>query len=371
MILVHFHQKMRLEVTGIESLVGWGVYILVEEKAWGTFAFLFGVGFAVLLRRLDARGARVVPLYIRRLAALALFGMVAEVFFGFTILFQYALWGVPLLFIRRWRTRPLLITAAVAVSCMSMVTEGKALYAWWTSSPLALPGAIAAHGSPEGGSYSALLAARWALFVSHVPLSWRGFVPDVNLALFILGLLALRHGVLEDPKRHARLIRNWMTFGALSWMFAWAAQLVVEPRLPQMPVPFMQWPLLTAFGFVSDQWLCLTYIGGVALLLAYRPQWAARLRVFGQAGRMALTNYMLQIAVLDVLASKYGFALKLRPYTYLVAAILLFSVEASFSRLWLARYRFGPLEWVWRTVTYMRPQPLRRAPVTQLEVASA
>jgi uncharacterized protein len=371
MILVHFHQKMRLEVTGIESYIGWGVYVLVEEKAWGTFAFLFGVGFAVLLRRLDARGARVVPLYVRRLAALALFGMVAEVFFGFTILFQYALWGVALLFIRRWSTRALLITAAVAVSSMSMVMEGRALYMWWTGSSLPLPGASAMQLSRAEGSYTTLLAARWALFVSHVPHSWRGFVPDMNLALFILGLLALRHGILEDPKRHVRLIRKWMTLGALSWAASWVAILVVEPRLPKMPVPFMQWPLLSAFGFVADQWLCLTYIGGVALLLAYRPQWTTRLAVFGQAGRMALTNYMLQISVLDVLASKYGFGLKLRPYTYVAAAILLFSVEALFSRLWLARNRFGPLEWMWRTVTYLRPQPLRREPATQLEVASA
>src|SRR5918911_5445164 len=68
MILVHFHQKTRIEVTGLEDLIGWGVYVLVEQKAWGTFAFLFGVGFAVLLRRLETRHARVVPIYLRRLA---------------------------------------------------------------------------------------------------------------------------------------------------------------------------------------------------------------------------------------------------------------------------------------------------------------
>ena len=79
MILVHFHQKMRLEVTGLEDLIGWGVYVLVEQKAWGTFAFLFGVGFAVLLRRLEARHAPVLPIYLRRLATLACFGVVAEV----------------------------------------------------------------------------------------------------------------------------------------------------------------------------------------------------------------------------------------------------------------------------------------------------
>ena len=71
MILVHFHQKMRLEASGLEDLIGWGVYVLVEQKAWGTFAFLFGVGFAVLLRRLEARHAPVLPIYLRRLATLA------------------------------------------------------------------------------------------------------------------------------------------------------------------------------------------------------------------------------------------------------------------------------------------------------------
>src|SRR5918995_3739684 len=89
MILVHFHQKMRIEVTGLEDLIGWGVYVLVEQKAWGTFAFLFGVGFALLLRRLETRGASVVPIYLRRLAALAAFGVVAEVAFGFNVLFAY------------------------------------------------------------------------------------------------------------------------------------------------------------------------------------------------------------------------------------------------------------------------------------------
>ena len=62
MILVHFHQRMRVEATGLEDLIGWAVWVLVEQKAWGVFAFLFGVGFAILLRRLEARGHPIVPI---------------------------------------------------------------------------------------------------------------------------------------------------------------------------------------------------------------------------------------------------------------------------------------------------------------------
>src|SRR5438874_1160470 len=83
MIVVHFHQKMRLEATGLEDLIGWGVWVLVEQKSWGTFAFLFGVGFAVLLRRLEARHAPILPIYLRRLGTLAVFGLIAQVGFGF------------------------------------------------------------------------------------------------------------------------------------------------------------------------------------------------------------------------------------------------------------------------------------------------
>jgi uncharacterized protein len=113
---------------------------------------------------------------------------------------------------------------------------------------------------------------------------------------------------------------------------------------------------------VQDQWLCFTYIGAILLLLAYRPGWTARLWPLGQAGRMALTNYMLQAALLDLLASGYGVGLRLRPYLYAPAALVCFAAVATASAAWLRRYRFGPLEWLWRTLTYAGRQPLRRSP---------
>src|SRR4030095_8144275 len=74
MVLVHFHQLMRLESKGWQGLIGWGVWVGVEEKQWGPFALLFGAEFALLLRRLQWRGARVVPILVRRLTTLFLIG---------------------------------------------------------------------------------------------------------------------------------------------------------------------------------------------------------------------------------------------------------------------------------------------------------
>ena len=148
MILVHFHQKMRIEVTGLEDLIGWCVWILVEQKAWGIFAFLFGVGFAVLLRRLEARNAPVVAIYLRRLAGLAVFGVIAQVGFGFSILLAYAAWGVVLLFIRRWSTPALLATAVVAAAARPVAAELTALYTWWTHGTIV---SCALRSAPPGG----------------------------------------------------------------------------------------------------------------------------------------------------------------------------------------------------------------------------
>ena len=358
MIVVHFHQKMRREVSGLEDLIGWAVYIFVEQKAWGTFAFLFGVGFAVLLRGLEARQQPVTAIYLRRLAVLAMFGIVAEVALGFTILFSYACWGVVLLLVRRWSTKALLTTAALAAMAGPLVAEAIALWAWWTGAPLparpfgALAQAVAA--AEESGDYVTVLAARWSLFAATTPGNWRGLLPDTNLALFIVGLLAVRHRVIDEPLRHTRLIAGWMVFGAASWFASW----VLLPRLPEVSIPGAGWPLAAGLGLIQDQWLCFTYIGAVVLLLASRPVWNERLGFAGIAGRMALTNYMIQVVVLDMLSSGYGAALKLRPSAYVVATVVLFGAEVAFSRAWLARFRYGPLEWIWRTATYARRQPL-------------
>ena len=121
MVLVHFHQRMRIEVTGPEDLIGWFSWIFVEQKSWGVFALLFGAGFAILLRRLDARGEPALPIFARRLLALAAVGVIADVGFGFSILFEYACLGAALFVVRRGPTRALLVTAAIAACAAPIV----------------------------------------------------------------------------------------------------------------------------------------------------------------------------------------------------------------------------------------------------------
>jgi uncharacterized protein len=73
---------------------------------------------------------------------------------------------------------------------------------------------------------------------------------------------------------------------------------------------------------------------------------------------MALTNYLVQSIALDYLASGYGAGLRLRPLMYAPVAMVFFSIVAAYSTIWLRHFRFGPLEWLWRVMSYWRPQPL-------------
>jgi uncharacterized protein len=116
-------------------------------------------------------------------------------------------------------------------------------------------------------------------------------------------------------------------------------------------------------------WLTFTYMGIVLLLVAHDRRWLSRLGAFAWTGRMALTNYMIQIAILDVLFSNYAFHARLGPLQALGAGLVLFGADAVLCRWWLARFRFGPLEWLWRSITYGRPQPWRTATPATAAVA--
>jgi uncharacterized protein len=107
--------------------------------------------------------------------------------------------------------------------------------------------------------------------------------------------------------------------------------------------------------------LGMAYAAGFALLFL-RPSFQRYLRPLAPVGRMALTNYLLQTGV--CLSVFYGAGLGIGPrfgfVGILSAWILLFGAQLLFSRWWLSRYRFGPMEWLWRSLAYARMQPLKR-----------
>jgi uncharacterized protein len=355
MFVVHFHQRST-DPGGIDDVIRILVWRLVETKSHGIFALLFGAGFAIQLRRAEARGQPFAALYLRRLVVLALFGFAAHAFFGFNVLLGYAVWAVPLLVIRSWSTRALLLTAVLSAASVSLYGLAAREYGLLRHGPDAVTAAAQARqdearavndalqAAEAQGSYTVLVGAR----LTHMAWFYTQpffIMPGVTLTLFVMGLLMVRHRVFDDVRAHQRMIGAMMAFGSLSWLADnW---LLSEVNL---------------FGLLRDQWLTLTYVGLTLLLLAHKPHLVMRLRAVGNAGQMALTNYLLQIACLDLLFSGYALNLgEVRPVVGLPAALTCFAVEAVCSTVWLRLFRFGPAEWLWRSLTYGRLQPMRRA----------
>jgi uncharacterized protein len=358
MLIVHFHDHST-EPGGLDDAVRVFVWRFIESKSHGTFALLFGAGFAIQLRRAEQQGRPFAAIYLRRLAVLALFGFAAHAFFGFNVLLGYAVWGVPLMLIRRWSTRALLVTAAVSVLSVTLYALSVNLYVRATSGPEAAAAFFQARratavsvnqavdAAEAHGSYRELLAARlrhMAWF--HVQPFF--VMPGVTLALFIAGLLFIRHGVIEHPEHHRRLLIGLIVFGVTSW------------AADNWLLGAIQFD--SALGLIRDQWLMFAYVSAALLVMAAYPAIVPRLHVLAGAGRMALTNYLIQIAVIDLLFSAYALGLgRIRPLAGPMLAIALFAVQAAFSTFWLRRFQYGPAEWVWRSLTYGGRQPMRRA----------
>src|SRR5207237_2695504 len=114
--------------------------------------------------------------------------------------------------------------------------------------------------------------------------------------------------LFDRPEEHTRFIVAMMTFGIASWALAtWA-------------------PIGRGLGLIRETWLGFAYIGGVLLLVAHNRNWLRRLRVFGSTGRMALTNYVVQVAILDLLFSNYALGVTLTPIRALGAGLALFGI---------------------------------------------
>jgi uncharacterized protein len=183
--------------------------------------------------------------------------------------------------------------------------------------------------------------------------------PFKVLAMFLVGLWVGRSGMLRD-------LDPWIP--TLRRVRLWGFCLGLPAALAQTA--------FLATGTPSTSWLSvvasLAYALGVApLALAYAstfvllwrdPVWRRRLEPLASAGRMALTNYLMQTAI--AIAIFYGIGLgmmgRVGPVLWVPLVILVLTVQVVLSRWWLNRYAFGPAEWIWRQATYQRRLPLAR-----------
>jgi uncharacterized protein len=332
------------------------VVALLEFKAFALFSLLFGVGMAVFADRAAARGAGAVRFLARRLLILLALGLchLLLVWNG-DILTLYAVCGFLLLPLLRLPTIALAVLGAVAVVLPFVISWDFA----WPGDDTLRQLATEANRVYTEGRFGDILAFHWwetqrltlPLLVAALPRTW---------GLMALGAAAWRAGVFRNPTGYAR----WLWAVALVGGVGGGTATALWVYATSTGQPAGDWSVFLDAGSVP---LALAYAAG--LLLVLRSARAARLaEPLAAIGQMALTNYLMQSVVLSLLFYGYGLGLygRLGSAAGVGIGLLLYAAQVALSRAWLRRYRFGPVEWLWRSLTYGSRQPLRLAEGTGL-----
>ncbi len=326
------------------ELVWLGTFVFADTKFLAIFTLLFGAGIALADRRRRLKRERRAWAYYRRMVFLLILGLAHGVFlWRGDILYYYAFWGLALYFVPRIPTAVLLALGSVSFGVYSVLL-GKSIllyrgmYSWMEV-------------EVYQGSWRDQVAWRLEEFAFDA-----GLVPFLYafhlLGLMLLGVALLKSGFLEGrfPAR---------TYVAL-FFTAFPGGLLLVYMGTKFQPGFESFADTEAF-FWGSAYLSLAYIAASLSVSKLAPG-AWPVRAVAAVGRMALTNYLMHSIVCTTIFYGYGFGLyeRTQRVTQLAIVLSICLVQLILSPLWLKAFRYGPFEWLWRSVTYWRWQPLRQ-----------
>lgn len=340
---------------------------VIDGKFYTLFAFLFGLGFALQLQRLEGRGIAATQIYLRRTSILLGFGLIhLFVFWVGDILTPYALLGFVLLAVRHWTDRTLLIVAGLA---LLVPIIGYALF-WGFGVDQSLGLYDLAYAVMPPGAQDPIVDLRLSGWSERLQSSFGlgvlrfGYLFDTwrwpkLFAIMLLGLWAGRrlvHGELLD---NTRLLVGVLVIGGLSGAIAGPVLAALDGIGFDRPHSLDGLYAVIAYTFAVIP-LGLAYAAGFVLL--WRRA-SGILRLLAAPGRMALSNYLGQTLI--GLTVFYGIGFE-QAGQWSIQALIAFAcavylMQAVLSHLWLQSFQYGPMEWLWRALTYGTAPKLRRA----------
>jgi len=356
--------------------VEWLIHFLGEGKFYALFSMLFGLGLTLQMERIEGRGGRFVPLYLRRLLVLLGIGIVhAFLIWMGDILIIYALLGFLLIMFRKAKPRTLLVWMVILIAlpllfnaaATGLVELGRSAPEGAIQIEAAFAGTIAGFTTDlenaylvyANGNFAEITAQRFYDYTSMGLMSF--FVMGFNvMAMFLLGVYFGKQDIFRDLEANRDLFRKLLVWGLLIGLGGNA--LYATLILPISRIE-LSWPLLlaTVAQGIGAPLLMLAYVSAFCLV-ALSPGWGKRLQMLAPVGQIALTNYLTQSIVCTLIFYSYGLGLfgKMGGAMGIGLSIVIYLLQIPFSHWWMKRFKYGPAEWLWRSLSYGKPQPMKR-----------
>jgi uncharacterized protein len=376
-IIVHFseqyyagqppevHANMVAKNLGDQIVMG-VIGILVQGKFYMIFSFLFGLSFFIQLEKSDGP-VRFVLRFGWRLLVLFLIGLLHHLHYRGDILTIYAVLGFILLLLHKLPDTALLITSLVLIA--DLPSFGLRLYdgvsditrTYFSDDQKQL---LDYYDTLKSGSYLSILAANWKeLFIKFEFQVFSGRI-YITEGLFLLGLYAGRKKFFERWQEQIPFLKKllktslWIILGCIIFtvvIFGGAQAFNIEMN------PSLQY----AFGGLAYDIFnaCLATVYVTELLLLYRKEkWQHRLMNFYAMGRMGLTTYVMQtfFGVLIFYSLGLGWLGDYGAMICVPIGLAVYGLQLYFSQWWLANFRYGFFEWLWRSATYFKWQEFRK-----------
>lgn len=329
--------------------------VLFLDKAITLFSVLFGIGFWVQMERLKARGAAFERIYLKRLAILLVFGLINKfLLFPGDILVDYALLGFALFFLRGLSARAMLITGVVLMLVVSQLAYGFLDSPWVDeeASEQLLSDALL---SESYGAWVTMLT-RWHIQDSILGL---GILPlgTFVLSRFLIGAWVSRKRLIEKARTAKPLVAKIAAGCIFIGLACEAISMALWEDLLELPEFFDYAVHAIGVPLLALGYACLI------ILMCGEARWKWLTSLFAPVGRMALTAYIGHGVIILFIAHPFGIYMRpeISPALGWIIAIGVFAGFSLACHFWLKVFSFGPLEWLWRSLTYGRAQAFLKA----------
>jgi len=355
------------DMSGLNKWVWIVSHVLADQKFMTLFSILFGAGVVLVTQKAEQKTGKSAGLHYRRTFWLLVIGLIhAHLIWYGDVLVTYALCGLFIYLFRNVRPSRLLITGIVFISIHTVIylLFGLSLPYW----PEESVAGLRESWIPDGAQLSAEIQAvtgtlseqiahnsEQALFLETfvflTQFLWRAG------GLMMVGMAFYKWGILTAEKSKSFYVRGWI----LSWGIGLPIIVygLIKNFSEDFSVEFSMF-LGSQFNYWGSLFVAFGYLCMIMLLSksGLARGFKSRLAAIGQ---MALTNYIAQSVIAVLIFHGVGLGLfgEVDRTGQILITLGIWIVQFAWSKPWLSRYRFGPLEWIWRSLSYMKKQPLR------------